>query len=577
MKRYYLLFVLTIVIALASVALAEQGQWAYSYANNSAASSGFLAVSAIDQDTAFSIGINQFSADGAQYAWRTTDAGITWVPIFQMEFSTQGCDILNLFSFMIDGDWFDVDHGIIVGTAVDPECCPKCMNEGHKFAYCMIRCMIAMKPFFWTATDGGDTIERHSAEGNITTMYTDIRAIDQETMVACGSNGLLRKTSDFGQSWTDINPPETGEYSIMNTMSWLSPDVGFIGTGEDASSTGRAPMPDDVASVIAFNNKVQDYIRYLHGGAWRLDLLDHGYRPDYRNDPNLGKVYKTIDGGANWQPLLSGNGVYGFLKVFFLNEQRGWVITDEVLNPEGALNNIKYTDDGGVTWHDAGIPNVGPAGSTRYIISDMRMLTPDLGYAVGANAHGFFYGTNIMVTIDGGKTWAFDDIGALPQYHGSSQGYGLNSVDFASNRRGYAVGMYLSAVQYTGTNSPPTADAGADQTVAADTSVTLDGSGSSDPDNDTLLFKWTQLDGPHSVTISDAFAAQPTFTATDPGAYVFSLDVSDGEFTDTAETTVTVPSPADDDSTGADDDASHGGDDDSSGDNGGGGGGGCGF
>ena len=568
MKRYYLLLGLTIVVALSSVALATQGTWEYTYANAAAASSGFLAVSAIDQDTAFAIGINQFSANGAEYAWRTTDAGSHWESIFQQEFSTEGCDILNLFSFMIDGDWLDVDHGIIVGTAVDPECCPDCLDAGHELPYCMVRCMVAMKPFFWTATDGGDTIERHNAEGNIYTMYTDIRAINEQTMIACGSNGLLRRTDDFGENWIDVNPPETGTESSMNSMSWLDEQTGFIGTSGYTEESGKNYDTDTIEGLIALNRGRQDYIRYLHGGAWRLDLLDHGYRPNDRSDPDLGKVYKTVDGGQTWETLLAGNGVFGFYKVFFMDEMHGWVITDEVLNPEGALNNIKYTIDGGKTWQDASIPPDGPGASTRYIISDLRMLTPDLGYSVGANAKGFFYGTNIMVTTDGGKTWAFDEIGIGDDYHANADGYGLNSVDFASNRRGYAVGMYLSSAVYTGENGEPTADAGEDQTVAPDTEVMLDGSGSSDPDNDTLLYSWALTEGP-TVELSDAHAVKPTFTASEPGEYVFTLTVFDGEFTATDDVTVTVTG-ADDDTTGDDD--SQPGDDDDDDDSGG-----CGF
>ena len=93
-------------------------------------------------------------------------------------------------------------------------------------------------------------------------------------------------------------------------------------------------------------------------------------------------------------------------------------------------------------------------------------------------------------------------------------------------------------------NSPPSADAGAPQSVHAGT-VTLDGTGSSDPDGDDLLFHWVQTDGT-TVTLSDPDAARPTFTA--PlldGVLTFSLTVTDtfGAFgSDT--TTVTVGNSA---------------------------------
>ena len=59
---------------------------------------------------------------------------------------------------------------------------------------------------------------------------------------------------------------------------------------------------------------------------------------------------------------------------------------------------------------------------------------------------------------------------------------------------------------------PPVADAGADQTVAPGALVTLDGSGSFDPQGLALGYSWVQTGGT-SVVLSDASAVSPTFTA----------------------------------------------------------------
>ena len=63
-------------------------------------------------------------------------------------------------------------------------------------------------------------------------------------------------------------------------------------------------------------------------------------------------------------------------------------------------------------------------------------------------------------------------------------------------------------------NDAPSAEAGNNQTVDEGASVTLDASGSSDPEGQGLTYTWAQTDGP-AVTLSDANAAQPTFTAPD--------------------------------------------------------------
>ena len=65
------------------------------------------------------------------------------------------------------------------------------------------------------------------------------------------------------------------------------------------------------------------------------------------------------------------------------------------------------------------------------------------------------------------------------------------------------------------TEQPPVADAGADQNVVEGTIVTLDGSASSDPDNDIESYQWTQTGGT-DAELSDETAVQPTFIAPDP-------------------------------------------------------------
>jgi len=92
-------------------------------------------------------------------------------------------------------------------------------------------------------------------------------------------------------------------------------------------------------------------------------------------------------------------------------------------------------------------------------------------------------------------------------------------------------------------NLPPTANAGPDQAVKGGAAVTLDGSGSSDPDaGDSLTFSWTQTAGT-PVALSNANTATPAFTAPNvTETLTFQLTVADGNGgsdPDTVNVTVT--------------------------------------
>lgn len=89
---------------------------------------------------------------------------------------------------------------------------------------------------------------------------------------------------------------------------------------------------------------------------------------------------------------------------------------------------------------------------------------------------------------------------------------------------------FSDTVRITVKNHPPSANAGADQTVvdlSGTPLITLDGSGSSDPENAALRYHWRQIGG-WRVQLSDTNAAQPTLLHPWPGLYSFSLVVEDG-------------------------------------------------
>jgi hypothetical protein len=91
-------------------------------------------------------------------------------------------------------------------------------------------------------------------------------------------------------------------------------------------------------------------------------------------------------------------------------------------------------------------------------------------------------------------------------------------------------------------NTPPTASAVAAHTVTINAAVTLDGSGSSDANGDTLSYAWTLTAKPAGSTaiVGNASSAKAAFVVDVAGVYVATLVVNDGKPNGSSAATVSI-------------------------------------
>jgi len=98
-----------------------------------------------------------------------------------------------------------------------------------------------------------------------------------------------------------------------------------------------------------------------------------------------------------------------------------------------------------------------------------------------------------------------------------------------------------TVVTATSANSAPVATCTGDTTAFTNTSVAVDSSASTDPENDTLTYAFVVKRS--GVTMfSRTASATPTwsYTPTSSGTYITTVTVSDGSLTDTANLTTTI-------------------------------------
>ncbi len=132
-------------------------------------------------------------------------------------------------------------------------------------------------------------------------------------------------------------------------------------------------------------------------------------------------------------------------------------------------------------------------------------------------------GTSVRYDWDFGDGTTIDDAGPEVS-HTYATADSFTATVTASN----TAGSDQASTEVTVTNLQPVADAGPDRDVLVNEPVTLDGSGSFDPDNHLpLVYSWTQTAGP-AVSLSSSSAVLPTFTApSSPATLEFELVVND--------------------------------------------------
>jgi len=196
----------------------------------------------------------------------------------------------------------------------------------------------------------------------------------------------VRGTTDAG------NPMEVA-YSDDAGATWTNVDVG-ITDGEFAVKKGALFVAGDKYNIFLVSNLGRIYKSEDGGETWTVkedaNITATAYNYVYFVNPSVGYavgasglVVKTIDGGKTWGQTGSAAGAANLYSVFALSDQRVWV--------GSTLGVMYYSTDGGSTWTARNLP--GGAGN----VNDIYFANDYVGYVAN--------GQSLKFSVTGGYSW----------------------------------------------------------------------------------------------------------------------------------------------------------------------------
>ena len=239
-------------------------------------------------------------------------------------------------------------------------------------------------------TDGG--LNWDEVEENV--LLNDVDFANGSEGWAVGKNGVIRRTTNAGQSWSTQTSSTTND---LNSLCFINEDFGWV--------------VGDYGKIIHTTNGGYTWTGQANtaaGNLWGVCFIDES---DGWVVGDVATILHTTDGGQNWSVQdANPSQNFRFTSVQFLDENFGWI--------SAIYGRIFLTTDGGENWQQIEIPDLESLMSVFFIDRNN-------GWAVGENG-------TIAKSTDGGFTWEYQFSGV--------EANTLTSVFFLDNATGWVAG-----------------------------------------------------------------------------------------------------------------------------------------
>jgi photosystem II stability/assembly factor-like uncharacterized protein len=183
----------------------------------------------------------------------------------------------------------------------------------------------------------------------------------------------IQKTSNGGINWVDIST-YFGDHLQIYDLSFVNKDTGWICTNN----------PFDGGVYKTTNGGLSWNQQQFDQNTYKLFFInkDTGW---YCTNVSSGKLWRTIDGGNNWNLQYTAPSPITYL--FFINQYKGWI--------RAGVNALAtmYTTDGGFSWSNAQGFSTGLG---------IQFLNENIGFAGSLDLPA-----RIAKSTDGGINWGY--------------------------------------------------------------------------------------------------------------------------------------------------------------------------
>jgi len=265
--------------------------------------------------------------------------------------------------------------------------------------------------------------------------------LDANTGYISGYGNSIFKTTNGGQNW--INLSFAGTANNINVIHFFDSNTGFVGsTNDTVYRTTNGGLNWSAGSYIGFQPQSVSFPNtntgFICGFGGLAKTTDAGISwtnsfistwgaicfvnpsTGWTSDINSGNsnIYKTTNGGNNWQLQATYADFHYFYTFFFLNENTGWA--------GGYREFILKTTNGGINWimqnENAGNPG----------IYSIYFTDENTGWA--AADFSFSGGSKVFYTTNSGDTWS--------SFFLSTNAGRLSTVQFVNQNTGFLTGQY---------------------------------------------------------------------------------------------------------------------------------------